>query len=160
MLAVVRLHTSVKLAFRLSCYWMRISRRRKKSDVIHSTRHSEAVTPSVSGAIRGSLRAPPRGLRLSSQEVKARGGWMNESPQARDNTRLQPGSVVLLRPRGFCARQVAALTHNYDSATTTARWRLRPLRRRFGRQPPVCHGGREFQSPRVRSEDEQTNSLH
>src|SRR6266699_5842480 len=111
MLAVARLHTSVKLAFRLSCYWMRISpvRRRKKSDVIHSTKHSEAVTPSVSGAIRGSLQARRGGLELSSQEVKARGGWMNESPQARDDACLEPGSVVLLRPRGFCAGVIRAI---------------------------------------------------
>jgi len=49
------------------------------------------------------------GLRQSSQEVKARGGWMNESPQARDDTRLEPGSVVLLRPRGFCAGVIRAI---------------------------------------------------
>src|SRR2546429_9998036 len=103
MLAVARLHTSVKRAFRLSCYWMPISpvRRRKKSDVIHSIGHSEAVTPSVSEAIRGSLRAP-RGLgpELSRSEGQMR--MMNEMHQARDEARFDTGSVLLLRHQGFC----------------------------------------------------------
>ncbi len=34
---------------------------------------------------------------------------MNESPQARDDARLEPGSVVLLRPRGFCAGVIRAI---------------------------------------------------
>ncbi len=34
---------------------------------------------------------------------------MNESAQARDDTRLEPGSVVLLRPRGFCAGVIRAI---------------------------------------------------
>ena len=34
---------------------------------------------------------------------------MNESPQVRDDTRLEPGSVVLLRPRGFCAGVIRAI---------------------------------------------------
>ena len=34
---------------------------------------------------------------------------MNEPPQTRDETRLEPGSVVLLRPRGFCAGVIRAI---------------------------------------------------